>query len=245
MKKSIAKSVSFILVAVIVFTMVACGKKESPASNETAKEDPAATEAVKEETAAEEPAKEAPAKEEAAAETSITGTYFGQLDFTEQASKEYSESLGFEVNDPLFMDVYLDLNEDNTFHLYVDAEKFKADVISLLSSHIDDLLAKSLEQNGMSPDQLDEVVKANGYDSEESFKAAMAEVLETELQESINLEEYEDDLNLSGNYAASGKTILMANEDGTDTATINDDGTLTMVVPFSGSNVEVILTKQE
>ena len=245
MKKSIAKSVSFILVAVIVFTMVACGKKESPASNETAKEEPAATEAVKEETAAEEPAKEAPAKEEAAAETSITGTYFGQLDFTEQASKEYSESLGFEVNDPLFMDVYLDLNEDNTFHLYVDAEKFKADVISLLSSHIDDLLAKSLEQNGMSPDQLDEVVKANGYDSEESFKAAMAEVLETELQESINLEEYEDDLNLSGNYAASGKTILMANEDGTDTATINDDGTLTMVVPFSGSNVEVILTKQE
>ena len=245
MKKSIAKSVSFILVAVIVFTMVACGKKESPASNETAKEEPAATEAVKEETAAEEPAKEAPAKEEAAAETSITGTYFGQLDFTEQASKEYSESLGFEVNDPLFMDVYLDLNEDNTFHLYVDAEKFKADVISLLSSHVDDLLAKSLEQNGMSPDQLDEVVKANGYDSEESFKAAMAEVLETELQESINLEEYEDDLNLSGNYAASGKTILMANEDGTDTATINDDGTLTMVVPFSGSNVEVILTKQE
>ena len=245
MKKSIAKSVSFILVAVIVFIMVACGKKESPASNETAKEDPAATEAVKEETAAEEPAKEEPVKEEAAAESSITGTYFGQLDFTEQASKEYSESLGFEVNDPLFMDVYLDLNEDNTFHLYVDAEKFKADVISLLSSHVDDLLAKSLEQNGMSPDQLDEVVKANGYDSEESFKAAMAEVLETELQESINLEEYEDDLNLSGNYAASGKTILMANEDGTDTATINDDGTLTMVVPFSGSNVEVILTKQE
>ena len=245
MKKSIAKSVSFILVAVIVFTMVACGKKESPASNETAKEEPAAIEAVKEETAAEEPAKEAPAKEEAAAETSITGTYFGQLDFTEQASKEYSESLGFEVNDPLFMDVYLDLNEDNTFHIYVDAEKYKADVISILSGHIDDIIAKSLEQNGMSPDQLDEVVKANGYDSEESFKAAMAEVLETELQESINLEEYEDDLNLSGNYAASGKTILMANEDGTDTATINDDGTLTMVVPFSGSNVEVILTKQE
>ena len=245
MKKSIAKSVSFILVAVIVFTMVACGKKESPASNETAKEEPAATEAVKEETAAEEPAKEEPVKEEAAAESSITGTYFGQLDFTEQASKEYSESLGFEVNDPLFMDVYLDLNEDNTFRLYVDAETFKADVISLLSSHVDDLIAKALEQNGMSPDQLDEAAKANGYDGEESFKAAMAEVLEAELQESINLEEYENDLNLSGNYAASGKTLLMANEDGTDTVTINDDGTLTMVVPFSDNNVEVIFTKQE
>lgn len=57
MKKSIAKLVSFILVAVIVFSMAACEKKESPASNETAKEEPAATEAAKEETAAEAPAK--------------------------------------------------------------------------------------------------------------------------------------------------------------------------------------------
>lgn len=48
MKKSIAKLVSFILVAVIVFSMAACGKKEPPASNETAKEEPAANEAAKE-----------------------------------------------------------------------------------------------------------------------------------------------------------------------------------------------------
>lgn len=250
MKKSIAKLVSFILVAVIVFSMAACGKKESPASNETAKEEPAATEAAKEETAAEAPAKEetaaeAPAKEEAAAETSITGTYIGQLDYTEQASTEFGESLGFELNDPLYMDIYLDLNEDNTFHIYVDAEKYKADVIAILSSHVDDIIAKSLEQNGMSPDQLGEVAKANGYDDEESFKAAMVEILEAELQESINLEEYEDDLNISGTYAVSGKTILLANEDGTDTVTINDDGTLTMIIPMDGENVEVIMTKQQ
>ena len=67
MKKSIAKLVSFILVAVIVFSMAACGKKEPPASNETAKEEPAANEAAKEETVAEEPAAEEPAKEEPAA----------------------------------------------------------------------------------------------------------------------------------------------------------------------------------
>lgn len=143
------------------------------------------------------------------------------------------------------MDIYLDLNEDNTFHIYVDAEKYKADVISILSGHIDDIIAKSLEQNGMSPDQLGEVAKANGYEDEESFKQAMVEVLEAELEESINLEEYEDDLNISGTYAASGKTILLANEDGTDTITINDDGTLTMIVPLDGENVEVIMTKQK
>lgn len=240
MKKSIAKLISFILVAVIVFTMAACGKKETPAANDTAKEEPAANEAAKEEAVAEEPA-----KEESAEETSITGTYKGQLDYTEQASNEFSESLGFEVEEPLYMDVYLDLNEDNTFHIYVDAEKYKADVIAILSSHVDDIIAKTLEQNGMSPDQLGEVAKANGYDDEESFKEAMVEVLEAELDEAINLEEYEDDLNIRGTYAASGKTILLANEDGTDAVTINDDGTLTMIVPLDGNNVEVIMIKQE
>lgn len=245
MKKSIAKLVSFLLVAVIIFSMAACGKKEPPATNETAKEEPAATETAKEEPAATEAVKEEPVKEEAAAETSITGTYFGQLDYSEQVSTEFGESLGFELNDPLYMDIYLDLNEDNTFHIYVDAEKYKADVIAILSSHVDDIIAKSLEQNGMSPDQLGEVAKANGYDDEESFKAAMVEILEAELDKGINLEEYEDDLNISGTYAASGKTILLANENGTDTVTINDDGTLTMILPMDGENIEIIMTKQE
>ena len=247
MKKSFAKLVSLILIATLVLTMAACGAKETPAAGaapaaeETAKEEPAAeTEAAKEQTAAEEPA-----KEEAAAETSITGTYMGQLDYTEQASKEFSESLGFEVEGPLYMDVYLDLNEDNTFYIHADAEKFKADIIDVLTSHVDDIIAKSLEQNGLTMDQLGAVAESQGYGSEEEFKEAMVEMLEAELEESIDLAEYEDDLNISGTYAVSGKTILLANEDGTDVITINDDGTLTMIVPLDDERVEVIMTKQE
>ena len=246
MKKSFAKLVSLILIATLVLTMAACGAKETPAAGaapaaeETAKEEPAAeTEAAKEETVAEEPA-----KEEAAAETSITGTYMGQLDYTEQASKEFSESLGFEVEGPLYMDVYLDLNEDNTFYIHADAEKFKADIIDVLTSHVDDIIAKSLEQNGLTMDQLGEVAAQNGFDSEEEYKEAFAEMIEARADELIDLTEYEDDLNISGTYAVSGKTILLANEDGTDVITINDDGTLTMIVPLDGENVEVNMTKQ-
>ena len=213
--------------------MAACGKKE-PAAEEPANEEPV-SEAVKEE----------PAKEEPAAEQDITGTYMGQLDYSEQATNEFSESLGFEVEGPLYMDVYLDLNEDNSFYLYVDAEKYKADVIAILVSHIDDIIAKSLEQNGMTMDQLGEVAESNGYESEEEFKEAMVEMLEAELEESINLEEYEDDLNIRGTYAVSGKTILLANEDGTDTITINDDGTLSLILPLDGEKVEIIMTKQK
>ena len=78
MKKSIAKLVSIILIAVLVFTVAACGKKETPS---------AGTEPAADESAKEEPAAEEPAKEEKAAEEDITGTYMGQLDFSEKASK--------------------------------------------------------------------------------------------------------------------------------------------------------------
>ena len=240
-KKSFAKLVSLILIAMLVFTMAACGSKETPAAGA---EPAAETEAVKEETVAEEPAKEEPAKEEPAAETNITGTYMGQLDFTEHVSKEFSESLGFEVEGPLYMDVYLDLNEDNAFYIHADAEKFKADIIDVLTSHVDDIIAKSLEQNGLTMDQLGEVAAQNGFDSEEEYKEAFAEMIEARADELIDLTEYEDDLNISGTYAVSGKTILLANEDGTDVITINDDGTLTMIVPLDGENVEVNMTKQ-
>ena len=63
MKKSFAKLVSLILIAMLVFTMAACGSTETPAAGaepaaeETAKEEPAAeAEAAKEEQAAAEPA---------------------------------------------------------------------------------------------------------------------------------------------------------------------------------------------
>ena len=249
MKKQIAKLMSLILVAGLVLSMTACGSKETPAepaAQETAKEEPVAQETAKEESAAKaDAAAEEPAKENSDSAANLIGTYKGQLDFTEQASQEFSESLGFEVEDPLYMDVYMELREDNTFSLYVDAEKYKADVIAILSSHIDDILAKSLEQNGMTMDQLGALAQANGYDDEESFKEAMVEVLEAELEENIDLTEYEDDLNISGEYTVSGSTILLTNEDGMDTVFINDDGSLSMVVPLDGVDNTVTMTKVE
>ena len=160
-------------------------------------------------------------------------------------SQQFSETLGFELEEPLYMDIYLYLNEDDTFQLSVDAEKYKADIIAVLSSHIDDIIAKSLEQNGLSEDQLGEVAEANGYDDVDSFKKAMVGMLEAELEETINLEEYEDDLNISGSYTVSGDKIYLVNEDGTDTITINDDGTLSVIIPLEGTDTEVVMTKQE
>ena len=227
MKKAIAKLLTFVMVLMAVLTMAGCGSKKEEAPKEEAvteekAEEPAAEETVEEEPAAEETVEEEPVEE---APADYTGTYLGQLDF--------------------IMDLTLDLNADETFNLKVDAEKFKADVVAIMKNHIDDIIGVMMEQNGLSMDDLDDLAKANGYDGEDAFKQDLMEQMETEMDSAINLDEYKDQLEVSGTYTINDKTIVMKSADGgQDKMTINDDGTLTLIVPTDDQEITVVMTKQ-
>lgn len=122
MKKA-AKILSLILVVMTVLIMAACGKKETPvaepepaAAQENAKEEtsaaeqePATLQDVKEEMEATVTATEEPKKEESVV-ADIIGTYKGQIDHTDELSADYEEHLGFALDEPIYMDVYLELN---------------------------------------------------------------------------------------------------------------------------------------
>lgn len=254
MKKA-AKILSLILVVMTVLTMAACGKKETPAAEpepaaqEDVKEEtpaaepePAAQQEVKEETEAAETAAEEPKKEEPKA-ADIIGTYKGQIDYTDQLSADYEESLGFTLDEPVYMDVYLEMKDDDTFRLYFDGAKFKADITEIITAHVDDIIAKTLEKKGLTMDQLGEVAAQNGYESEGAFREAMIENIEEGLDQSMNQDEMEEELELSGTYLVSGDTIFFATEDGKDTAKINDDGTLTLIIPMDNEDITLIMTK--
>ena len=247
MKKVIAKLLTFVMVLMAVLTMAACGSKKDEAPKEEAvteekAEEPAAEETVEEEPAAEETVEEEPVEE---APADYTGTYLGQLDFSDMMKEQFTQSLGVEIDDPLFMDLTLDLNADETFNLKVDAEKFKADVVAIMKNHIDDIIGVMMEQNGLSMDDLDDLAKANGYDGEDAFKQDLMEQMETEMDSAINLDEYKDQLEVSGTYTINDKTIVLKSADGgQDKITINDDGTLTLVVPTDDQEITVVMTKQ-
>lgn len=247
MKKAIAKLLTFVMVLMAVLTMAGCGSKKEEAPKEEAvteekAEEPAAEETVEEEPAAEETVEEEPVEE---APADYTGTYLGQLDFSDMMKEQFTQSLGVEIDDPLFMDLTLDLNTDETFNLKVDAEKFKADVVAIMKNHIDDIIRVMMEQNGLSMDDLDDLAKSNGYDGEDAFKQALMEQMETEMDNAINLDEYKDQLEISGTYTINDKTIVMKSADGgQDKITINDDGTLTLIVPTDDQEITVVMTKQ-
>ena len=247
MKKAIAKLLTFVMVLMAVLTMAGCGSKKDEAPKEEAvteekAEEPAAEETVEEEPAAEETVEEEPVEE---APADYTGTYLGQLDFSDMMKEQFTQSLGVEIDDPLFMDLTLDLNADETFNLKVDAEKFKADVVAIMKNHIDDIIGVMMEQNGLSMDDLDDLAKANGYDGEDAFKQDLMEQMETEMDSAINLDEYKDQLEVSGTYTINDKTIVLKSADGgQDKITINDDGTLTLIVPTDDQEITVVMTKQ-
>ncbi len=242
MKTAIAKLLTLVMVLMAVLTMAACGSKSEEQPKEEAAVEEKAEEPAEEEAVEEEVVEEAPVEE---ASGDYTGTYLGQLDFSDMMKEQFTQSLGVEIDDPLYMDVTLNLNEDETFNLKIDAEKFKADVIAVMKNHIDDILASMMEKNGLSMDDLDDLAKAKGYDGEDAFKQAMMEQMETEMDNSINLDDYKDQLEISGTYTVDDKTIIMKSADGgQDKITINDDGSLTLVVPTDDQEFTLIMAKQ-
>ena len=242
MKTVIAKLLTLVMVLMAVLTMAACGSKSEEQPKEEAAVEEKAEEPAEEEAVEEEVVEEAPVE---VTDGDYTGTYLGQLDFSDMMKEQFTQSLGVEIDDPLYMDVTLNLNEDETFNLKIDAEKFKADVIAVMKNHIDDIIAAMMEQNGLSMDDLDELAKGNGYDGEDAFKQALMEQMETEMDNSINLDDYKDQLEISGTYTVDDKTIIMKSADGgQDKITVNDDGSLTLVVPTDDQEYTLIMTKQ-
>ena len=242
MKTVIAKLLTLVMVLMAVLTMAACGSKSEEQPKEEAAVEEKTEEPAEEEAVEEEVVEEAPVEE---TDGNYTGTYLGQLDFSDMMKEQFTQSLGVEIDDPLYMDVTLNLNEDETFNLKIDAEKFKADVIAVMKNHIDDIIAAMMEQNGLSLDDLDDLAKANGYDGEDAFKQALMEQMETEMDNSINLDDYKDQLEISGTYTVDDKTIIMKSADGgQDKITVNDDGSLTLVVPTDDQEYTLIMTKQ-
>ena len=242
MKTAIAKLLTLVMVLMAVLTMAACGSKSEEQPKEEAAVEEKTEESAEEEAVEEEVVEEAPVEE---TDGDYTGTYLGQLDFSDMMKEQFTQSLGVEIDDPLYMDVTLNLNEDETFNLKIDAEKFKADVIAVMKNHIDDILASMMEKNGLSMDDLDDLAKAKGYDGEDAFKQAMMEQMETEMDNSINLDDYKDQLEVSGTYTVDDKTIIMKSADGgQDKITVNDDGSLTLVVPTDDQEYTLIMTKQ-
>ena len=173
-----------------------------------------------------------------------SGTHTGQIDYTSVIGDVFAEDLHIAVSDPLYMDMKLVLGSDNTFRISADGEKFKADVITIMKNHIDDILLVMLENYGAGPDQLGDLAAENGYDNVDAFKQAIMNEMEAEMNKSMDLDAYGDQMTADGTYKAEKGKITLTSGDSSDTLTIRDDGSLSFIISEM-DDFELILTKQE
>ena len=173
-----------------------------------------------------------------------SGTYTGQIDYTSEIGDVFAEKLQIEVSDPLYMDMTLILGADNTFRISADGEKFKADVITIMKNHIDDILLVMLENYGAEPDQLQDLAAENGYDDVDAFKQAMMDEMEAEMNKSMDLDAYADQMTADGTYKAEKGKITLTSGDRSDALTIREDGSLSFIISEM-DDFELVLTKQE
>ena len=163
-----------------------------------------------------------------------SGIYTGQIDYTSEIGDVFAEKLQIAVSDPLYMDMTLS----------ADGEKFKADVIAIMKNHIDDILLVMLENYGAGPDQLGDLAAENGYDNVDDFKQAMMNEMEAEMNNSMDLAAYGDQMTADGTYKAEKGKITLTSGDRSDALTIRDDGSLSFIISEM-NDFELILTKQD
>ena len=173
-----------------------------------------------------------------------SGTYTGQIDYTSEIGDVFAEKLQIEVSDPLYMDMTLVLNRDHTFTLSADGDKFKPDIIAIRKNHIDDILLVMLENYGAEPDQLQDLAAENGYDDVDAFKQAMMNEMEAEMNRSMDLDAYADQMTADGTYKAEKGKITLTSGDRSDALTIREDGSLSFIISEM-DDFELILTKQD
>ena len=173
-----------------------------------------------------------------------SGTYTGRIDYTSEIGYVFAEKLQIAVSDPLYMDMTLVLGTDNTFRISADGEKFKADVITIMKNHIDDILLVMLEKYGAEPDQLQDLAAENGYDDVDAFKQAMMDEMEAEMNKSMDLDAYADQMTADGTYKAEKGKITLTSGDRSDALTIREDGSLSFIISEM-DDFELVLTKQE
>lgn len=170
---------------------------------------------------------------------SLDGTYKAGVDMTESLSK----SSGLDIQTELVMYFILTLSSGKDYVMELDTDQFVKDTKAYYESEMPSLLKQALLNDGYSEDQIETVVKDQGFATFDEFADAhLAEVLKS-------VEEQFADSNSvlsKGTYKADGQKIALTDDSGTEVAPdgkIGDDGSLTFELPVNGEKRTIVFKK--
>ncbi len=216
-------------------------KEESEEKEETEEKE----EATEEKEAADDNSKEADApKEDVVVETHVDdgvreGHYVATIDLGEEYFMEAMDTSGVEGMSDLFkgadftFSATLDLNEDGSGKMAFDMEEFYSHMAEFVDANFEEIMKAAFTSMGVTDEQLEDMLKEEGYASLEDALAEMKEEAMKEFDDAMrdgggNSEDYEAELTWKED---GSKLILTHAESGNDLELeIGNDGGLSMTL---------------
>ena len=184
-------------------------------------------------------------KKSAGEENTTAGAYQSSYDIRDLLNKEL-ESSGIELQSSANVEFLLNLAEDDSFTLDLDADSLVSSLKAAMETDLDSIIG-SLMGMEVTDDVKGTIAAAAGYNSYDDFKAEMLKVMEEELDEK-GLEDLRNECHLEGTYEVKGTRITFkdAGESAVvlDAGTIQEDGSIKVQSTSSGTTVEIVFEKQ-
>jgi len=165
----------------------------------------------------------------------VTGVYTAVYDMTDLIGVTDTEAA-------VTMNFTLNLSEDGRFVLSVDTDSL---VDSLKNLYTEDFVRASLTATGVAEEEIEPILASMGYESIQAFIDALIDQMLTEEY----LQELHESVYTEGTYKVEGGEVLLNSEKDDaaspqDTATIGEDGSLTMTLPTEGRETVLVFVKE-
>lgn len=180
------------------------------------------------------------------AKTTLAGTYFAEYDISSMVAAAIEGQYDIDITTPLIMDLFLTLNEDNTFELGIDAEQFIANTEAFYYQIFPSMLKSIYAESGITSDaDIESIIVNNwGYASMDEY---LKELVDQSMVEVRSQYEASDEVMKEGTYTVNGNKLELTLEgfsSATDSGVINSDGTITMErVEVEGEFVDITFSK--
>ncbi len=182
----------------------------------------------------------------------FAGSYTGAVDMTDVYRQEFEDFTGVSSEASCSVDVTLTLteeNKENSFTMSADPGAIRQAISDEIDSRAEEVFNAIMESMDVDPEQYPQIVETmDEYDSVEEMQNAVIEEKKAEIEEKIDVSEYEKLLNRTGTFEydkENGVITLLDQSEPAASITVEDGQDGGKTYTLHAGDLETVLTKEE
>ena len=181
----------------------------------------------------------------ACGEKDVSGSYRASCNMKDILNKDL-EAAGVKLNRDVNTDVFLELKDDSSCTLDIDAAGLRERFTEVIRSEGRGIIDAMLEEQGISEDMHDMIASTSGYDTYEAFVDSMIGMILDKMNDQ-SVQELETASHSEGTYSVKKNRLMLTGpEDGIKEGTIGEDGSIAIVFEMDdGAALDLLFEIQQ